>query len=95
MLISLILERGFTHVLMSGSVYLFAFFALHFAMKRWPKRTMQIVPALLAAAFIGWREAFDVAHGQPEIKAYTDYASWLFGMALAIWGLTRFRKVRS
>ncbi len=95
MLISLILERGFLHIFMACSFYLIAFFALHCAMKRWPKRTLQIVPALLAAGFIGWREAYDVAHGQPLVKAFTDYSSWLIGMALAVWGLQRYRKMRN
>ncbi len=89
-----IIERALTHILMSGSVYLIGFFALHWAMRKNAKRTMQILPGLLCAALIGWREAYDVAQGQPLLKAYTDYASWLIGMALAIWGLARYRKVR-
>lgn len=87
-----ILDRAFIHIFSATAVYLIAFMALRYALRRNAKWTVKIVPALIAIGFIGWREAYDVAHGQPLIKAYTDYASWTIGMTLAIWGLKRYAK---
>lgn len=87
-----IVERAFLHICMGTTVYLGAFFALRWGMRKNPVRTMAVLPALLSIGFIGWREAWDVAHGQPLLKAFTDYASWAGGMALGLWLLYRYRK---
>jgi hypothetical protein len=87
-----ILERSLLHVLMSGSVYMMAFFVLHFAMRKNTKLTMAVIPALVVVGFIGLREPFDVANGQPLAKVITDYISWGVGMTLALVSLARYRK---
>jgi hypothetical protein len=87
-----ILERAILHIFSAASVYLLAFFALAWAMRRNAERTMQILPGLVGALAIALREPFDVANGQPVLKVITDYLSWLVGMTLAIWALTRYRK---
>lgn len=87
-----ILERAFLHICMGVTFYLGAFFAVRWGMRRNPIRTMEVLPALLAIGFIGWREAYDVSRGQPLLKAFTDYASWTGGMILALWLLYRYRK---
>lgn len=51
---------------------------------------------LLAAAAIGllpaFREAYDVANGQPLFKAFTDNVSWVGGAALSAFLTYRNRK---
>lgn len=90
-----ILDRSIIHIFSSAAVYLLAYFGLGYAFRKSVAWTMRVLPALVAIGFIGWREAYDVAHGQPLLKAYTDYASWTIGMGLAIWGLQRFIKAQS
>lgn len=51
-----------------------------------------VLSGLLVFAFSTLREAHDIANGQPLIKAYTDYASWLLGCGFSVWGLYRFVK---
>ncbi len=47
----------------------------------------------LPTAFIPpLREAFDVAAGQPVLKAVTDYISWFLGSSMASWMIYRLRK---
>ena len=48
-----------------------------------------IVPGLAAVFAIGLREPWDVASGNPWVKSYFDYASWLLGIAAATWGRWR------
>ncbi len=79
-----IAERSFLHFFMSGTVYLISYLVLRACMAGNPDWTLRIVPGLIAVGFIGWREAYDVSKGQPLLKAYTDYASWLLGTVLAI-----------
>lgn len=93
-MIAHILDRAALHILMGAGVYLIAFFIMRWAMRRNPELMRDVIPAMLAAGFIGWREAWDVGHGQPLVKAFTDYASWIIGTGLATWGLRRFRKER-
>jgi hypothetical protein len=51
-----------------------------------------IVTGILLFSITATREAWDVAHGQPLIKAFTDYASWIVGAGFSAWGLYRFKK---
>jgi hypothetical protein len=50
-----------------------------------------LIAGLFVFAFSTMREAYDVSQGQPLIKAFTDYASWMIGVSLSIWGLYRIR----
>jgi hypothetical protein len=88
-----ILERAIIHIFSATSAYLLAWFTLQWALRKWPVWTPIVLPAILACAIIGNREAFDVANGQPLIKVFTDAVSWIIGMGLAIWGLHRFKKL--
>ena len=86
-----ILERAIIHIFAGTTVYLMAYIVLCWCIRKsvW---TMRIVPALIAVGFIGWREPYDLANGQMLVKVYTDYASWVFSMALALFLLRRYEK---
>lgn len=88
-----IAERFFIHVFASGSVYMLAFFGMRFFRRKNAYWHALIVPALIAAGFIGWREAFDVAR-DGELKSVFDYISWSLGLGLAAWGVHRIRNVQ-
>lgn len=53
---------------------------------------MLVLAAVLVFAGSTLREAFDVWMGQSLLKAFTDYSSWLAGVATSAWGLYRFWK---
>lgn len=96
-----ILDRFAVHFFASMSLVLLAFFAVrHFTPKargwlpdEWKEQLA--LAGLLVFAFSTLREAWDVAHGQTLLKAFTDYASWLLGCGGSVWGLYRFGKEQS
>jgi hypothetical protein len=95
-----VLGRAALHFVSSSGILLMAFFALHFVQrkKRWPWLPALVQPQLLFAAvcvFAGsaLREAYDVAQGQSLAKAVCDYASWILGCGVSVWGLWRMRSV--
>lgn len=94
MTIGHVLERAIIHLFAGGSVYLLTYLLTDYAQKKWRLWKM-VLPALLAVGFIGWREAYDVANGQPFAKAITDWISWGLGLALAIYGLQRYIKLQA
>lgn len=93
-----ILERFVIHFTSATSLVLVMFMLLRSLARHgytnwlptW--RASLIVAALFVFAVSTTREAYDVANGQPLVKAFTDYASWLLGCGVAAWGLTRFGK---
>ena len=55
-------------------------------------RTTLLLSALLVFTASALREAYDVGQGQSQVKAATDYISWVLGCVAAAWGLHRFAK---
>jgi hypothetical protein len=52
-----------------------------------------LIAALAVFAFSTLREAYDVSVGQPLVKAFTDYASWIIGTGVGAWGLYRIKNL--
>lgn len=90
-----ILERAIIHIFSALTVYVGLSIVLEWCFRKHRDWTIKLMPALLGIGFIGWREAYDVANGQPLLKAYTDYVSWAIGMACAIWLIRRFIKIKA
>jgi hypothetical protein len=93
-----ILDRFFIHFFASTSLVLLAATGVRVAAKKLPRFAppywmhQLVIAALLVFAFSTLREAVDVAHGQPLVKAFTDYASWLLGSGVSVWAIYRFVK---
>lgn len=93
-----ILERATIHFFSSMSLVMLAFFGLRTAARKsrsawipaaWRQQLLIAAIAIFAASTL--REAYDVANGQPLVKAFTDNLSWLAGCGCAAWGLYRFK----
>ena len=88
-----IIERFLIHFFSSGMLLLATHFLLRAEWRRlgWvigDKRAavvFTIICALPTALIPPLREAFDVAAGQPLLKAVTDYVSWFAGAGVASW----------
>ncbi len=91
-----ILERFVIHFFASTSLVVGVYFLILFLMRRFKDYT-QFLPLAMAAlvvfAFASLREAVDVSNGQPLVKAFTDYASWLLGCGASAWGIYRLRRL--
>ena len=93
-----ILERFFIHVFASASLVLGSTWLIRVVAKKLPRFVpahwmhQLVLAALLVFAFSTLREAYDVAQGQPLVKAFTDYASWLLGCGGSVWLIYRFVK---
>ena len=87
------LERFVIHFASSGMLVMITYFLLRSLWRRLVWRILEkrqaVVFAVICAvptAFIPpLREAFDVAAGQPLLKAVTDYISWFAGAGVASW----------
>ena len=89
-----VLERYALHILEATAIYLIAVAGFYWIMRKLGWRRMQgwwalIAPAVLAFIPISFREVFDVYHGDPIYKSFTDWSSWMVGFGLAIWGIYR------
>lgn len=93
-----IIDRGTIHFFSSMSLVMLAFFAFRTAARRshsawlpaaWRQHLLFAAVAVFAVSTL--REAYDVANGQPLVKAFTDYGSWLLGCGASAWGLYRFK----
>lgn len=91
-----ILDRGSIHFTASTTLVLMVAVLIRLRAKysKWlPKSLTQtlVLSALIVFVVATLREAYDVSNGQPLIKAFTDYISWLLGTGVGAWGLYRFR----
>lgn len=95
-----IIERGVIHFFSSFSIVVMVFFALRYGYLKLPKvrrffeyqisyNHFIVASALLVFAFSTLREAYDVAHGQHLVKAFTDYTSWFLGTGCSAFGIYR------
>lgn len=48
-----------------------------------------VFSGLVVFLIASMREVFDLHSGQPYVKVFTDWASWLIGLALGIWATYR------
>jgi len=94
-----ILERALIHFFSSSGIVLCAYFLLghiqrrvHFAFLSTLREQRLFTAALCVFAVSTMREAYDVAHSQALLKAFTDYASWLLGCGFSVFGLYRISK---
>ena len=95
-----ILSRFVIHFTSATALVLIVFMGLRsirrrFMVGEWlPEswRSTLVLAALGVFAASALREAFDVAQGQSQVKAVTDYISWVLGCGVAAWGLHRFAK---
>lgn len=97
----LIMERASIHFASATSLVMITAVWVRFLQRKthskWlPKSMYQtlIYAGLTVFAISTMREAYDVAHGQPLVKAFTDYASWLVGTGFGAWGLYRWHHFR-
>lgn len=96
-LLGQILDRGIIHFFASCGVVMGVFMVLLMLRRRhltkdWLPDSLKstlVLAALTVFAFSTLREAVDVHNGQPLVKAFTDYASWLLGVVVASWGVYR------
>jgi hypothetical protein len=94
-----ILWRGLLHFICSCGIVLIVLLFLSFIHRRtnWiflpeiPEQQL-FIAALIVFAVSTMREAYDVSNGQPLIKAFTDYASWLLGCGFSVFGIYRVAK---
>jgi hypothetical protein len=100
-LISHICDRGIIHFFSSAGVVLCVMHAISYLSRRFPSRFLpaEFMPRLVLAALTVFavstmREAYDVHNGQPLVKAFTDYLSWLSGCAMSVWGIYRLPRYR-
>ena len=89
-----IIDRATIHFTSATSLVLSIAIGIRFASKKtkWLPRSLPqvlLLSAMTVFAISTLREAYDVAHGQSLVKAFTDYASWLAGTGCAAWGLYR------
>ena len=92
-----IVDRFIIHLFSSAAVLMLAqvgFVYLERAWFRFPKWLLRgwfffIVPGMFAFLVIASREIYDVAQGNPPLKSYFDYLSWLLGITLSSWGRLR------
>jgi len=92
-----IIERGLIHLFSAMGLLVGTFFALQTLHRRqWSKGWLPsniggrlVVACLLVFGVSTMREPWDVAHGQPVVKAATDFASWCIGLGLGAWGTYR------
>lgn len=91
-----IIERGLIHLFSAMGLVVGTFFALQTLHRRLKNSWLPtniggrlLLSGLLVFGITAMREAWDVANGQPLVKAFTDYASWLIGLALGIWATYR------
>lgn len=89
-----ILNRGAIHFFASMSLVTATYFFVLFLLRRY-KQYEQLMALVLAAALVfagsTLREAYDVYQGQPLVKAFTDYLSWLLGCGVSVWAIYRLR----
>ena len=98
--------QEFLHILDRGSIHFCAattlvltltvFFRIWYrkTKNKWLPRTMH--QTMMYASFTLFmieakREPYDVYMGQSVTKAFTDFASWMVGIAYGDWGLHRWR----
>lgn len=92
-----IVERSIIHLFSAMGAVVCAFFALQTLYRRLDNNSWLpsniggrlLLAGLIVFGITAMREAWDVANGQPLIKAFTDYASWLVGLGLGIWATYR------
>lgn len=92
-----ILDRFIIHLFSSAAVLMLAqvlFVYLERAWSKFPSWLLRgwfffLVPGVFAFLLIASREIYDVATGNPPIKSYFDYLSWVLGIGLATWGRLR------
>jgi hypothetical protein len=89
-------ERFVIHFFSSCGIVLCTFFLLRLLRRKTSLVFLPSIPeqqllfsALAVFAVSTLREAYDVYRGQPLLKAFTDYASWLFGCGFSVFGLYR------
>jgi hypothetical protein len=92
--IGYVIERYVLHIFLAFAIYLIATAGFYWAIRKLNWSRMQgwwalVSPAVLAFIFISGREVFDVYHGDPVYKSFTDWSSWIVGLGLAIWGIYR------
>ena len=100
-MIAHIVERIIIHFTSATSLVLMLAVLLRYLGRRFPSPWLPVsmnqtlvYAALGVFAISTLREAWDVAGGQPLVKAATDYASWLLGTGFAAWGLYRWHHFR-
>jgi hypothetical protein len=95
-----ILDRFVIHLASATSLVMAATFAIMYLRRRvadsqqWIPANFNsqlMIAALAVFAFSTMREAYDVSVGQPLVKAFTDYASWIIGTGVGAWGLYRIK----
>lgn len=86
------IERAVIHFFSNTALVFGAFWLVRVTQRRWPKHLPLGTAALLVFTGAALREAWDVAHGQPLWKAFTDYLSWFLGCAFSAWLLYRAMK---
>lgn len=89
-----IVDRFLIHFFMSAGFLMIAVYGFYWLTRiRWLPALhgwwAYIVPAMVSFILISFREVFDVANGQLVVKAVTDWASWILGMGVSIFGLFR------
>lgn len=93
-----IVERFIIHMFSAMGLVVGVFFGLQSLNRRqkmngWMPSNIGgrlVLAGLLVFGVTAMREAYDVAvGGQPLIKAFTDYASWLIGLTLGVWAAYR------
>lgn len=95
-MIAHILERFIIHLFSAMGLVVGTFFGLQSLHRRLKSSWLPaniggrlLLAGLLVFGLTAMREAWDVANGQPLVKAFTDYASWLIGLGLGIWATYR------
>ncbi len=92
-----IIERFLIHVTAATSLVLAVELLLAWIARQrdeaeaWYRRAL---PGLLVAAVAFTREAYDVSRGQPLLKAFTDYASWIIGVSASVYAIYRIRNAQ-
>lgn len=91
-----IVERFIIHLFSAMGLVVGTFFAFQSIHRRLKSSWLPsniggrlLLSGLLVFGITAMREAYDVANGQPLVKAFTDYASWLIGLGLGIWATYR------
>jgi hypothetical protein len=95
-----ILDRFVIHLASATSLVMAATFAIMY-LRRKIADSQQWIPAnfnsqlllaaLLVASVAFMREPYDVNNGQPLVKAFFDFASWIIGTGVGAWGLYRIK----